>query len=279
MSNRMSSLRFQAIDANGNVRPGAKLSTYFSGTTTPIATYTDSALTIAHANPIIADGKGEFPQIFLSIAEHRMVLTDADDVQIAVYDPVTRVEQLTAATGSQVEVITATSGQTVFNLSNPYILGINGIGVFINGVLQHSPNNYTETNATTITFTSGLDAGDEVTFSIPNSASLLVNIGTAKATLTDDSFITVTPSKNSGMIEAFAEDTDQAFGKLYFDVTAPSGTQAYSGTLFDASTGALTGTTGVDGRMTVSPANDGKIYIENRLGATKVIVWQFVVSS
>lgn len=38
------------------------------------------------------------------------------------------------------------------------------------------------------------------------------------------------------------------------------------------STGVMTGTTGIDGDFTVSPANDGYLYIENRTGSAKTII-------
>lgn len=78
----------QVVDANGKPYAGAKLYTYNTGTTTPLATYTTSALTTAHANPVIADANGRFPVIFLSAATYRLKLTDNSDVLIAQYDNV-----------------------------------------------------------------------------------------------------------------------------------------------------------------------------------------------
>jgi hypothetical protein len=47
-------------DANGVTIPGGLIWTYAAGTTTPLATYTDSALTVPNQNPIIADGAGRW---------------------------------------------------------------------------------------------------------------------------------------------------------------------------------------------------------------------------
>lgn len=62
---------------------------------------------------------------------------------------------------------TAIAGQTVFNSFLPlgftYVPGQFQIEVYINGAFQMTGINYTETNATTITFTSGLEANDIVT--------------------------------------------------------------------------------------------------------------------
>lgn len=71
----------------------------------------------------------------------------------------------------------ATEGQTVFTLaSNSYIVGVNNITIIVNGVLQFTPEDFTETNSTTITFTSGLTAGDKVDFYInDNNTSFETN--------------------------------------------------------------------------------------------------------
>jgi hypothetical protein len=58
---------------------------------------------------------------------------------------------------------TATDGQTVFNLADiTYTPGANSIMVYVNGVAQVAGIDYQETDSTTITFFSGLNAGDAV---------------------------------------------------------------------------------------------------------------------
>lgn len=73
--------RLQALD-NGVPVPGAKLYTYASGTTTPLPTYTTAALTIQHANPVVADSTGLFPPIYLPATAYRVKLTTASGVTI-----------------------------------------------------------------------------------------------------------------------------------------------------------------------------------------------------
>lgn len=73
----------------------------------------------------------------------------------------------------------ATSGQTVFNLSSiSYTPGINNLAVYVDGVYQR-PANYTETNATRVTFSVGLHVGAIVDFVVLTINSLS---GTADAT-------------------------------------------------------------------------------------------------
>lgn len=47
-------------DANGSSVPGGLIWTYQGGTSTPLVTYSDPALTIPNTNPIVADGAGRW---------------------------------------------------------------------------------------------------------------------------------------------------------------------------------------------------------------------------
>lgn len=61
---------------------------------------------------------------------------------------------------------TATAAQTVFTLSMAYKPGQNQVEVFVNGLLMSLTTDYVETDYQTITFNSGLSAGDEVLFRV-----------------------------------------------------------------------------------------------------------------
>lgn len=62
---------------------------------------------------------------------------------------------------------TATANQTVFILTTmTYVPGSNSLSVFIDGVNQQLGVAFTETNTTTVTFTSGLHVGAKVRFAI-----------------------------------------------------------------------------------------------------------------
>lgn len=67
----------------GESLSGAKLYFYQAGTTTPITTYTTAALTVAHNHPVVADGDGVFPAIFINEsvnATYRVQLYTSADV-------------------------------------------------------------------------------------------------------------------------------------------------------------------------------------------------------
>lgn len=68
--------RWQVLD-NGVIAPGAKAYFYASGTNTPLAVYTDAALTVAHAHPVVADAEGVLPVIYLQALAYRLLVTDS----------------------------------------------------------------------------------------------------------------------------------------------------------------------------------------------------------
>ena len=79
---------FQFFTNNGEPLVGGKLDTYQAGSTTPLTTFTDSSGLIPNTNPIILGTDGRPPDtIWLSEGFfYKFVLSDANDVQIQVYD-------------------------------------------------------------------------------------------------------------------------------------------------------------------------------------------------
>lgn len=70
--------------------PGAKLHTYVTGTpSTNQQTFSDSALTVPNANPVVASAFGLFGPIYLTPGlGYKLVLADANDVAIWTQDPI-----------------------------------------------------------------------------------------------------------------------------------------------------------------------------------------------
>lgn len=77
--------KFQEFDLNGDPLAGGKLYTYSAGTTTALATYTDSTGTVANANPVILDSRGEASVWFL-FRDYKLVLKDSNDNTIWTQD-------------------------------------------------------------------------------------------------------------------------------------------------------------------------------------------------
>lgn len=70
-----------ALNTDGTrVTAGAKIYSYVAGTTTPTATYSDSALATPHTNPIEANSSGEWAAIYLDPdVTYKFVFTDGSD--------------------------------------------------------------------------------------------------------------------------------------------------------------------------------------------------------
>lgn len=89
MAQRFYFPREQALTNLGAVGSGWKLYTYEDGTTTLKTTYSDTALSVANANPMTADSNGRFGDIFVgNLADYKAVLKDANDNIIWTADPV-----------------------------------------------------------------------------------------------------------------------------------------------------------------------------------------------
>ena len=82
------------FDTNAALVSGAKANFYIAGTLTRQNTYTDSALTTPHANPVVADGNGLLDPIYLDATlNYKVDVTDPLDSSLEGYP----VDNLTAA--------------------------------------------------------------------------------------------------------------------------------------------------------------------------------------
>lgn len=83
-------LPFEQLFTNlGATAAGWKIYTYLTGTDTPRATYSNTELTIANTNPIIADSSGRVGNIYGdSAALYKFVLKDNIDNTVQTIDPV-----------------------------------------------------------------------------------------------------------------------------------------------------------------------------------------------
>ena len=78
--------RVIVFDTNAALVSGAKANFYIAGTLNRQNTYTDSALTTPHANPVVADGNGVFAPIYLDATlNYKVDITDSLDSSLADY--------------------------------------------------------------------------------------------------------------------------------------------------------------------------------------------------
>jgi hypothetical protein len=87
------------LSALGAILPGSKLYFYDTGTTDAKPVYTDIDLSVAHAQPVVADASGVFDPIYLDPegANYRVKLTDSSDVQLWQLDDIPASQNVTTA--------------------------------------------------------------------------------------------------------------------------------------------------------------------------------------
>jgi hypothetical protein len=162
----------QFFTNSGVILSGGKLDTYLAGTTTRAATYTSSNGGTAHTNPIDLNSAGRVPgsgEIWLTDGiQYKFVLSDVNAVLIATYDNISGINSNFVNFTNAQEIQTATASQTVFTLTTmQYQPGTNSLSVFVDGVNQYGPGAqyaFVETDATTVTFVTGLHVGASVKF-------------------------------------------------------------------------------------------------------------------
>ncbi|HEY2482478.1 MAG TPA: hypothetical protein VGI30_09830, partial [Caulobacteraceae bacterium] len=88
---------------------GAKMQFYLTGTTTPSPAYADGALATPLANPVIADGSGKFPAIYLDpTVTYRLQVQNSAGAVLSDVDPV----NLNTVAATQAQVNAGTSANT-----------------------------------------------------------------------------------------------------------------------------------------------------------------------
>lgn len=113
------------LDANGDPYAGAKAYFFDNGTTTPRTTYTDSAQTVPHDHPVVANASGRFPASFLQQGNYRLRITTADDVTIEDVDGITApvVSQSVSGGGATDASLLMQTGMVIFSYREGSLTG------------------------------------------------------------------------------------------------------------------------------------------------------------
>lgn len=136
--------KMQFLDANGNPLVGGKLYTYSAGTTTPLATYTDSGAGTPNTNPIILDSRGE-ASVWLGSTLYYMELKSSTDVLIWTSDNIGGVATLSALAesgGSALIGFIQTGSGAVTRTSQAKlrdVVSVKDFGAVGNGVADDGP--------------------------------------------------------------------------------------------------------------------------------------------
>jgi len=131
--------KLQFFDLNGAPLSGGLLYTYAAGTTTPLASYTDSTGLIANTNPIVLDSRGE-ANVWLGADSYKLALYTSVGVLIWTVDNIRII-------GVAVTALDFVGDGTQI----AFFAADNVAAIYINGVYQNR-NTYTVTSGT-VTFT------------------------------------------------------------------------------------------------------------------------------
>lgn len=127
MANTYPSPVKQFFDDEGNPLAGGLLYTYAAGTTTPLATYTNSGGGTANANPIVLDSRGE-AAIWLGPARYKLVLKTADDVEIWTQDNIRDFNSYLSETWQVVNSIAELKALSSDAITRAFVTGYYSVG-------------------------------------------------------------------------------------------------------------------------------------------------------
>jgi len=147
--------------------------------TDPIPVYWDEALTQPAAQPVRTingyfSRNGSPGRLYTGFVTYSIRVTNNKGVQV--FSDLNYKDPSSNAGSTYQQVITAISGQTVFNLSRTYIPGTNNLFVYRNGLRLIVGQDYAETGYSQITLTAGADNGDEFVFDIGYNYDTAANI-------------------------------------------------------------------------------------------------------
>lgn len=111
----------QAFDSSGNTLAGAKLYFYTAGTSTPQNVYNDIGLGVSLPNPVIANGAGRFPPIYMDDIAYKVTLYNANDELIWTADNVytQSIDADAAMALSAIKGVTVSAGYTSEEADDP----------------------------------------------------------------------------------------------------------------------------------------------------------------
>lgn len=126
-----------------NALPGVGYQARFfaSGTTTPVITYTDEALTVAHPTPLLADAAGVFTAVWATTGSAiKAVIADANGATVYTVDPVQSISSASGASDvsfAPTAEITATDVQAAIEaVDGNWRSGISGYGAGVTGSVE-----------------------------------------------------------------------------------------------------------------------------------------------
>lgn len=199
MSDQLEFNRLTAFDSAGDPVSGAKAYFYQTGTTTPVTVYSDTALSVAHASPLVADSSGVFAPVYYGSATAvKVVVTNASDVTLYTIDPVRKVSGSASAatniTFAPTSEIAETNVQAAIEaVQENATLNFNVISKTANyTVLTTDKSNLIRCTSTlTLSLTAAASLGDGFTFTVEASGATVTIDPNGSETINGASTLTV----------------------------------------------------------------------------------------
>ncbi len=137
-------------DSSGNPISGAKICTSLSGTATAVATYTNSALTVANTNPIVTDASGRFTAFLTPGVSYRFTYYSNDGTAATCDGTVLKTQDNISAVPTSSNNIDVTGTAGVALTAGEAVYLSNGSGALTAGLWYKADadNTYSSTGAT-----------------------------------------------------------------------------------------------------------------------------------
>lgn len=106
---------FSVVGLGGDILPGSSLGWYESGTSTPLATYSDEALTVVNPNPVPIGNDGRLPPIWLQDRPYKFTLFDPDGVPLVTRDPILPTSAFISRTLAELKAAPVSVGTSIYD--------------------------------------------------------------------------------------------------------------------------------------------------------------------
>jgi hypothetical protein len=107
-----------AFDNNGVRAPAAVAYFYSAGTTTPYVVYQDAGETTPHLDPVVADGNGRWPQVYVPFGSYKEVIKTSGGTTLSTADEIPN--------PAPVDTSASVDANAIFQTGDMILLGKNG---------------------------------------------------------------------------------------------------------------------------------------------------------
>jgi len=165
-----------------------------TGTANHKPVYLDVNLTIEASNPYTLSAAGT--AALYGVGEYHIIIKDSLGTTQFDYDYITPYTSGNLIFETQ-EVQTALAAQTVFTLTNEYVVSSNNrsLSVYVDGVRKIPVTDYAETDSTTVTFVTPMTGGETVLFIVNQYSTSVAGLGLIQIEYFDASATWTVPAR------------------------------------------------------------------------------------